>query len=286
MIRLVFFMTIVLLAACSNNGDILQQEREYVEAQVLNNPAIKHQTINVDQHRLHYIVNGDTSKPALIIIHGTPGSWQQYSRYALNETLLKHFQVAVIDRPGWGGSILGEGLSIASFELQAEIVAALAQDFKEKNNGKPVILMGHSLGGSLLPRIAMDHPASVDGLLLLAGTVDPELSSPRWFNHAGRIPLIPYLVGDDLNRANQEVFALKENIASMDGRWQEITAQTIAVQGTEDGLVYPGNSDFIEAEFNPELTEVIRLEGEGHLFPMTLREQVVEWVMTLLARSQ
>ena len=282
MIRLAFFAITLFLTACSGHGDIIQQEQEYVEAHILNNPDITHQSITVDQHQLHYIINGDADKPAFIIIHGTPGSWQQYSRYALNEALLAHFQVVVIDRPGWGGSVLGNELDIASFELQARIVAELAKQLKQQSQGQPVIVMGHSLGGSLLPRLAMDHPQWIDGLLLLAGTVDPELSSPRWFNYAGRIPFVPYLVGDDLHRANKEVFALKDNINAMEGRWHEITAQVIAVQGTEDGLVYPGNSDFIEKSFNPESTQVIRLEGEGHLFPMTRRDDVVRWAKELL----
>lgn len=272
---------VLFLVGCSGRN-VIEQENRYVQLNIENNPAIKHYHLNVDGHTLHYAANGDHRKPALIIVHGTPGSWRQYSRYLLNETLLSHYYMIVIDRPGWGESVLVDDLNIASFELQAQIIAGLANTLRQQSGGQPVVLMGHSLGASIVPRVAMDFPDLIDGLLLFAGTLDPDLSSPRWFNYMGRIPMVKYVIGDSLHLSNQEIFALKKNIAAMKGRWHEIKAATISVQGMQDGLVYPANSYFIEKNFNASNTVVVRLDDEGHLFPMTLRDEVVAWACQVL----
>lgn len=281
-LQLVTIITLLLGVSACMVPEPIKEEREHIENLVKNNPDIKHHYLREGSNVLHYAANGNPQKPALVIIHGTPGSWQQYARYTLNEALLEHFYVMVIDRPGWGESVLGGGTAIASFAQQAEIISLLLKKLRADSRGQPVILMGHSLGGSIIPQVAMDYPELVDGLLLFAGTVAPELSTPRWFNYLGNIPLVNYLIGNDMYRANLEVFALKDNTAAMASRWQELKAEVIAVQGTEDELVYPANSDYIEANFNPETTTVIRLEGVGHLFPMTMRTEVVEWAVTLL----
>lgn len=279
-------MLIVLtLAACSSRN-VITQEREYVANTIQNHPDIQHHRLAVGESTLHYASNGDINKPAFIIIHGTPGNWQQYARYLLNETLLEHYRMVVIDRPGWGDSALEPGKLIASFAEQATIISALAQQMRDESNGQAVVLMGHSLGASLAPRVAMDYPELIDGLLLFAGTLDPKLSSPRWFNYVGAAPLMKYIIGDRFHRSNKEIFALRSDITAMDGRWNEIKAEVIAVQGMKDGLVYPANSHFIENSFDPETTTVIRLAEDGHLFPMTRRNDVVMWATDLLARIQ
>lgn len=278
---LLFAFIALLLTACSGRN-IIEQEYRYVQLNIENNPAIKHHYLQVDGHVLHYAANGDINKPAMVIVHGTPGSWRQYSRYLLNEELLSHYYMIVIDRPGWGESVLADDLRIASFKLQAHIIAGLAKKLREQSGGEPVVLMGHSLGASIVPRVAMDFPELVDGLLLFAGTLDPDLSSPRWFNYLGKAPMAKYVMGERLHLSNQEIFALKENIASMKNRWHEIKAATISVQGMQDGLVYPANSYYIEENFNQTKTVVVRLDKEGHLFPMTLRDDVVAWSKQIL----
>jgi pimeloyl-ACP methyl ester carboxylesterase len=277
--------TVFVITACSTRN-VISDEREYVAKHIIHHPSIEHYQLAIGEHQLHYATHGDHKKPALIIIHGTPGSWQQYARYLLNDTLLAHYYMVVIDRPGWGRSTLGGDKAIASFAEQANIIGALAKKLRQESGGQAVILMGHSLGASLAPRVAMDFPEDIQGLLLFAGTLDPQLSSPRWFNYLGAAPFANYIIGDRFSRSNKEIFALKTDVNAMNHRWDEIKAEVIAVQGMTDGLVYPANSDFIENTFNADTTSVVRLEDEGHLFPMTQREAVVGWALTILKSIQ
>ncbi|MFT6101774.1 MAG: pimeloyl-ACP methyl ester carboxylesterase [Granulosicoccus sp.] len=276
---------VFLLSSCSSREVFLQQEK--ITRQVLlDNPDMQHSYLMVDGHTLHYIINGDRHKPALVIIHGTPGDWRQYSRYLFNSDLLSLYQVIVIDRPGWGESRLAGDKSYADFSLQALIIAPLLKQLKNGNNDAAVVLMGHSLGASLAPQIALDFPQLTDGLLLFAGTLDPALSKPRWFNYVARVPFSNWLIGEELHRANQEIFALEENIALMSTRWLEINAMMIVVQGMNDELVYPSNVDYAARELNPLLTTTVRLESEGHLFPMTRPNDVITWAADVLIKIQ
>lgn len=282
---LLLVAALMLLGSCVVPEPI-KQEQERFESQVVNNPKLSHYLLEVDDDRLHYVAAGDPQKPALIIIHGTPGSWQQYSRYVIEDRLLQHYYMMVIDRPGWGLSVLGGDKSHASFEEQAKLIGALAASLKEASNGQPVVLAGHSLGSSLAPRVAMDYPELIDGLLLFAGTLDPSLADPRWFNRAATIPGVGFLVGERMMRANQEIYDLRGNLERMLPLWESLQAQTIVVQGMEDGLVYPANIDFAEAVLTPERSQIIRLPEEGHLFPMTMRDTVMDWAIELLLKIQ
>lgn len=143
--------------------------------------------------------------------------------------------------------------------------------------------MGHSLGASLAPQIAMDFPGLVDGLLLFAGTLDPALASPRWFNYLARLPFLSWVIGDRLHKANQEIFALKDNITKMSQRWSALQAVTFVVQGTADELVYPANIDYAAHAFPPKITTTITLDNEGHLFPMTRPDDVEQWATNILS---
>jgi pimeloyl-ACP methyl ester carboxylesterase len=276
-------LTILSLVACFAPKE-LKKERELFDQKILNNVEINLNYFEVNGDRLFYASAGDPSRPALIIIHGTPGSWHQYARYMLNEKLRKFFYIIVVDRPGWGDSVAGETQEIISYARHAAIFSAFSKDLKNKNNNQPVILLGHSLGASIAPRVVMDYPSSVDGLLLLAGTLGPELSSPRWYNQIARVPGINWLIGKNLRKSNLEILALRAEMEAMAPLWSSVNIPTIIVQGMKDKYVYPENADFAEKNMNPKITDVIRLENAGHLFPMTLRSEVVAWSLCLLEK--
>jgi len=281
MLKYLTFTSLFFLSACFA-PKVIEQEQNLFEELIENNEQVTRQILKVEGSELFYAASGDPQNPSLIIIHGTPGDWEQFARYLIDKTLLEHFYVVVIDRPGWGQSILGDNKQIASFSEQAKIISSLALTLKNNNNNQPVILMGHSLGASIAPRVAMNHPQSVDGLLLFAGSLSPELSGPRWFNHVAKVPGINFLIGDMMRKSNEEILALKSEMEAMKPLWGSVKAKTIVVQGMKDKLVYPENIFFAENNLNPRVTETVRLDQEGHLFPMTLRNNVASWAACLL----
>jgi pimeloyl-ACP methyl ester carboxylesterase len=280
-----FIFCSLLLSSCFT-PDVIKQEQRFFNTNIANNGQIQHHYIHVDNDQLFYAAAGDNGKPALIIIHGTPGSWHQFSRYLLNKNLLEHFYIVVIDRPGWGKSILGNGEATASYSHQANIIVSLTKQLKNTSHNQAVILMGHSLGASIAPRVAMDYPDNIDGLLLFAGGYNPAIESPRWFNYLAAIPGAHWLIGKDMSNANKEIFTLKKELQEMLPRWPDITSYTIAAQGNKDDLVYPANIDFIKNHLDPQRSISITLANEGHLFPMTMRAEVTDWAICLLKSIQ
>ncbi|MFN0030615.1 MAG: alpha/beta fold hydrolase [Flavobacteriales bacterium] len=132
-------------------------------------------TTSILKHQLHYAMAGDSTKPMLAIVHGSPGSWVDYERYMSDSALRSHFQMVCIDRPGFGGSNKGEALHL---HQQVEIVATV---FKNAFPNKKAIWMGHSLGGPFVSMMAMKHNDLVSGLVLLSASVSPQQEAPeRW----------------------------------------------------------------------------------------------------------
>lgn len=281
MLRILGVLLAVSFAGCSAPKE-LEKEWEIFDKVIVDNVEVSRQYFEVDGDRLFYAAAGDNTKPALVIIHGTPGDWRQYARYMLNAQLRERFYVIVVDRPGWGNSVAGSTREIISYERHAKIFSAFSQELKKHNNQQPVILLGHSLGSSIAPRVAMDYPGSVDGLLLLAGTLSPKLSGLRWYNQVARLPGIGFFIGDRLSKSNLEILALRSEMELMEPHWSSLDLPIIVVQGLKDTNVYPANADFAEQNLAAESTDVIRLEKEGHLFPLTRRQEVVSWSLCLL----
>ena len=81
-----------------------------------------------------------------------------------DKELLQHYRMISIDRPGFGFSDFGKPVHLSA---QSSLISPV---IKKINNGKPVYLAGHSLGGPLIIKLAADFPGYYDGLVMLAGS--------------------------------------------------------------------------------------------------------------------
>ena len=120
---------------------------------------------NIGFREIHYVKAGDETKPLVVFIHGSPGSLTAFIHFLADTSLLHRVELISTDRPGFGYSNFGNG--VGSLHDQCEILTPLLE--KNKNN-RPLILVGHSLGGPLIARIAVEHPDLVDGLIIVAGS--------------------------------------------------------------------------------------------------------------------
>ena len=116
--------------------------------------------IEVDGVRLH--VHEQGAGPALLLIHGLGGQMRHFT-YGVVEHLAREFRVVSIDRPGSGFSVRASGTP-ADLATQAAAVAGL---IKHLQLG-PAVIVGHSLGGAVALTLALNHPACVAGLALIA----------------------------------------------------------------------------------------------------------------------
>ncbi len=116
--------------------------------------------LDLNGARIHYLDKG--SGPAIVLVHGLGGQMGNFA-YGVVDHLMCEFRVIVIDRPGSGYSTRATDDS-AHLGAQAAFVA----EFIRKLNLERPLLVGHSLGGAISLRVALDHPEVISGLALVA----------------------------------------------------------------------------------------------------------------------
>jgi pimeloyl-ACP methyl ester carboxylesterase len=119
------------------------------------------QFIAIDGQRLHYVDSGGAG-PAIVMIHGLGATLWNYT-YALVDMLSGEYRVIAVDRPGSGYSTRADDAP-ARLGAQADTLAK----FIRALGLKQPLLVGHSLGGGLSLKIALDHPDCAGALALIA----------------------------------------------------------------------------------------------------------------------
>lgn len=230
--------------------------------------------------RLHYVVSGRRDGgPAVLFVHGSPGTWEAWRDYLNDPGLRGRARLLALDRPGFGAS--ERGAAEPSLARQAAAAAAVL----EAEAARAAIVVGHSLGGPVAARLAVDRPELVGALVLVAPSIHPELERRRWFNVAGSWRLVQWFLPVDWTTSNREIWPLRRELEEMAPRLAEIVAPTVVIQGGEDPLVDPANADYVEREFRAARLDVRRLPEAGHFIvwenPAPVREAVARLIDAL-----
>jgi pimeloyl-ACP methyl ester carboxylesterase len=125
----------------------------------------------------------DASLPPIVLLHGASSNLEVMRPLA--ERLAGKHRVILIDRPGHGGSTR-ERVAASTPQVQARmIVEAL-----DKLGVGPAIIVVHSLAGAIGARMALDYPAHVAGLVMLAPVTHPWRGGVGWYNKLVTTPVI------------------------------------------------------------------------------------------------
>jgi pimeloyl-ACP methyl ester carboxylesterase len=228
-----------------------------------------------DGRRLHYVEVGEKRSPAVVFVHGTPGSWRAFEGYLARPELLERFHLVSVDRLGFGGSEPGKAET--SVAKQAASLAPLLESLAPA--GKP-ILVGHSYGGPVIAKVAMDHPEAIGGLVMVAPSIDPDLERLRWYNHLASWRLLNWAIPREWLVSNREILPLKKELAAMLDGWSRIAAKTIVIQGEADTLVPPQNADFAARMLPAEKLAVERIPAAGHFVLWQQPELIVRAILS------
>jgi len=214
---------------------------------------------------LHYAKIGNDTLPMVVFVHGSPGSWNAYINYFKDTALSHHACLISVDRPGYGESNLGSPMP--SLQEQAALIAPI---LKTSKNARKPILVGHSMGGPIIARMAMDYPGMVGGLIFIAPSIDPGMEKKEYYRHLLKTGIIQAILPPDLNVSNRELMPLKNELEKMLPYWQNIKVPCTIIHGTKDMLVPYGNVAFFEKHLiNAPKKEVITLENVNHFIPWT-----------------
>ncbi|WP_298197566.1 alpha/beta hydrolase [Novosphingobium sp.] len=123
--------------------------------------------------RLHYLTMG--TGPAVVLVHGLTGQLRDFT-YALAEQLAADHRVILFDRPGSGHSAWRRrgDRGIAAH-------AAILREFLQVLGLERPLVVGHSLGGAVALKLAIDHPDAVGGLGLICPLTQPVEEAPPMF---------------------------------------------------------------------------------------------------------
>lgn len=122
--------------------------------------------------RVHYTDQGSKDGKVLVLIHGTASSLHTFNRCAA--ILAEHHRVIRFDIPGFG--LTGQGRP-KEYSLATD-AAALAALLDKLDVGRPVTVVGNSLGGRVAWEFALSYPDRVDSLVLIDSVSFPWPEKP------------------------------------------------------------------------------------------------------------
>jgi pimeloyl-ACP methyl ester carboxylesterase len=233
-------------------------------------------TVKVGPRNIHYASIGDENKPTLVFIHGTPGSWNAFISYMQDKELMNQFRIVSVDRPGFGYSDFGKVVNLAA---QSKIL----NDWLEKIiNGKPVYLIGHSLGGPLVAKMAADEPDRYKGLVIISGSIDPSEEKPeKWRVVFFKTPLNYFLPGA-FRPSNKELWYLKSDLRLLKDDFGKIHIPVYFIHGDNDTWVPPGNVSFGKKMLsNSNQIGELMLPKGNHFIPWTHFKEIREVLLHL-----
>ena len=206
-----------------------------------------------------WLRSGDPLGHRVVLVHGTPGKAEGWSDYLLNPP--PGIELVALDRPGFAHSAsTGARPDLAG--QAAAVEACLPVD------GRKTTLLGHSLGGAVVARMAALFPERVERLILLAAALDPTLERIHplqpW---AARQPLRALLPAA-LRHSNEELLRFRNQLEALAPLLERIQAPTHIIHGTRDHLVPFANVAYMQRMLRPVGgLRVEVLKGGDHFLP-------------------
>jgi pimeloyl-ACP methyl ester carboxylesterase len=230
----------------------------------------------IEGHKIHYAQTGYDSLPTIVFIHGTPGSWDAFAGYLRDQELLKQFRMISIDRPGFGYSDFGK---VFPLKKQAELIEPVLEKLQ---NGKPVYLAGHSLGGPLIVQLAADRPEFCHGLIMISASVDPAIEKPeKWRPWLFKTPL-NFLVPGAFRPSNEELWYLKKDLVKLKDEFARISCPVYFIHGAADTWVPVENVEYARKLLvNTNTIGELIIPGGNHFIPWTKFAEIKEVFLKL-----
>ncbi|MCB0569683.1 MAG: alpha/beta hydrolase [Phaeodactylibacter sp.] len=220
--------------------------------------------LEVEGVKTRYIETGlEQVRKLVIFVHGAPGSSNNFFQYLADSALLQEARLVSIDRLGYGESGLGH--SVTSIAAQAQQVLAVREQFQADT----VILVGHSYGGPIVGKYAMDYPDKLTAAVLLAPVDDPDNELMFWYAHFGKWKATRWMLPAALRVSADEKFSHTAELKKIAAGWKHIRIPVVHIHGRKDGLAPLSNIDFSRKNILPQYLRLIYLEDTGHLIPWT-----------------
>ena len=230
-----------------------------------------------ENHSLRYLeLITNPHLPYVVFIHGAPGSSADYLEYFRDEELYTKVNIISVDRLGYGYSDFGNAQT--SIQKQAEAIWSI---IKKTYKSEDIILVGHSYGGPIVIKMAMEHPNAYKSLLLLAPALDPANEKEFKLGQLAMIRPTRWLTPPALKVAADEKFSHVEELIKMVTLYGQIKVPVYHMHGTKDSLVPYENLAFSERKIDPDLLKSISLDDADHFLPWSHHDLIVDTILQI-----
>ena len=225
-------------------------------------------TLHISDHKLHYVQVGSDTVRTIVFIHGSPGSWDAFEEYLADSVLRSRFRLISIDRPGFGYSDYGYALPL---QQQCGVISSFLDSIR---NGKELYLVGHSLGGSIVPILAADNADKVSAIVVLAGAVDPAMEPKEDWRWVLTLWPFRYILPGAMRTSNDELWYFKTDVKHMKDKLPHIKCRVYIIHSVDDALVDVGNVAYMKKTFtNAQVSDTIFSKG-NHFIPWNHSEYI------------
>lgn len=217
----------------------------------------------------------DTGIPGgVIFVHGAPADASSWNKLLASQRDGLPDHVVVIDRLGYGNSTAGTQASLAE-------QAAAIEPFLSTPGGQRPILVGHSFGGPVVLRAAVEYADQIGGIVLVAGACDAYMNDAQWFRRS--VDFISIVVPEPWEVSNAELLALTDENRAMESMLGRVTCPVVIIHGEWDA-VCPHDSTI--AYLQSRLTHaaemrVVSLPRTGHNLHLSHPETIAAEVHRL-----
>ena len=271
-------LTILLILIHVSAGFVNGSERYTVKT--FKKANIDHRLINSEFNgrQLQSIYTGNTESQTLVcFIHGAPGAWNAFKSYLIDSDLLDRSQMISIDRFGYGGSDYGHA------ELDIAIQARAIKEHLEQLRFDSLVLVGHSYGGPIAAKYAVDFPEKVKHVFMLAPVINPETEKEFWFNNVLSMKLFKIILPAYVNVSVTEKLNHANSLRKISGDWSRLETPTTHWHCSDDWIApSPGNVEFSKTNIPPELLDLNVWNGAGHLIPFNQFAKVKSKILEII----
>jgi pimeloyl-ACP methyl ester carboxylesterase len=230
---------------------------------------------DTDGKKIFHAVSGDSSKPLLVLIHGTPGAWYGYMNMIDDSVLSSHFRILAMDRLGYFKS--RNGKSYVKVADQVEVIEALITKFKGPH--KQYYLLGRSYGAPIAAAIAARNSESIAHLYMISPAMDPTTERFFWFSPLGKWFIFRWFLPKAINTATDEKYAHIHEMKQLQAVYPQIKCSTTVMTGSKDWIVDTTNFEYCQKVLVNAPAKFIKLPNNGHLItyesPQMMREILI-----------
>lgn len=233
--------------------------------------------IAFEGNSIRYVSRLQEHKTLVLFIHGAPGSGDAFYDYLSDSVLASKADIITMDRLGYGYSEFGQAET--SIKRQTESVKTIINTYSYER----VILVGHSYGGPIALRLAIEYPEMLKGMVLIAPALDPEHEKILGIAHLGRFRATRWLAPASFKVATDEKFTHVDELQKLDSLdFSQIKTPIVHIHGTKDKLVPFENLAYAESKIASELFKKVIIEDENHFIPWTQQELVTQEIIRLI----